>query len=412
MQQIAQRFADALDALGPFEPSPTFAIALSGGPDSMALALLAQDRVRARGGQLVALTVDHALRSESRAEAEQVAGWMRARDIPHHILTPRHRASGNNLMQAARQWRYHALSEWCRAQGVLHCLLAHHLDDQFETVMMQTSRGDTEDGGAGMSAVRHYRGVRFLRPLLGARKAELKSWLEAQGAPWVEDPTNADPAFTRTQMRQTLAGMDHHALMIALDERRDERAQREEAMARAAMRLVVVHPAGFARLNREGWLALPAPQRGQLLADLITTIGSHIHRPRRHETEWLEQAMLEAKGTQTLGHCLVTWKEGQATIAREPARVEPPVTLQGEGCLLWDQRFRVQYRLERPLTLGALGARGRKLLGDKTVPLATPALWHLDELHAVPHIAENAGETGRLSIGFAPAKPLAARAFW
>ena len=408
MREVAQRFADALCRLGPFEPTPHLAVALSGGPDSMALTLLAQAWLQAAGGRLTALTVDHSLREASRSEAEQVAGWMRARGIAHHILTPRHTPAGNNLMQAARQWRYHALSEWCREQGVLHCLLGHQLDDQLETVTMQTARGETEDGGAGMSGVRLYRGVRFLRPLLGERKATLKAWLQAEQAPWVEDPTNADPAYARTRTRQELAGAELQQLQQALEEKRAERAQRELAVARAAARVVVVHPAGFARLDRAGWLELPAPLRSQLLADLVTTIGGQIHRPRRHETSWLEETLHAFKGTQTLGQCLIYWTEDQVIVAREPARVEPPVTLQGEGVLLWDQRFRVHYTLATSLTLAALGERGRKLLGDKTLPLATPALWHLDELCAVPHIRDKDG----LMLGFAPAKPLAARAFW
>ena len=408
MRELAQRFADALAALGPFEPSPTIAIALSGGADSMALALMSDAWVRTLGGTLVALTVDHALRPESRAEAEQVAAWMQARGIMHYILTPRHTPSGNNMMQAARGWRYHALSDWCREQGVLHCLLAHHLDDQLETVTMQNARGDTEDGGAGMSAIRIYRGVRFLRPMLSERKTALKAWLVARQAAWVEDPTNADPAFTRSRVRQVLHGADDSTLRVALEEKRAERTQRELVVACAAARLVVMHPAGFARLDREGWLELPAPLRGQLLADVITCIGGQIHRPRRHETEWLEKALLEEKGTQTLGQCIVQWHAKRALFAREPARVEAPVTLSGEGTLLWDQRFRVHYKLDATLTLGALGERGRKLLGDKTAPLATPALWHLDELYAVPHMLDKPGP----ALGFTPAKPLAARAFW
>ncbi len=400
--------------LGPFEPEPTIALALSGGADSMALALLAQQWLIPLGGRLVALTVDHALRPESRREAEQVGAWMAAHGITHHILTPPHTPAGNNLMQAARQWRYHALSEWCRTHDVLHCLVAHHADDQLETAIIQQQRGDTADGTAGMSALRLYRGVRFLRPLLPYRKALLRDYLVARQVSWVDDPTNSDSRYARTQVRQQLHPTEAAGGLGLLAAQALARQQREADGARTAMQLVQLHPAGYAQLQHAAWLALVEPLRQQILADVITTVGGHIHRPRHHETAWLAQAMAAKKGTQTLGRCLISWANGLATIAREPARVEPPITLSGEGVVLWDQRFRVHYRLHQPLTLGALGSHGASLLGRKDVPHATPALWHLDALHAVPHIMPypESSTIGEVRLGFAPAKPLAARSFW
>lgn len=412
--QLAPQFDDFLRQLGPFEPAPVLAVALSGGADSMALALLAADWAAARGGRIVALTVDHRLRPESTAEAQQVARWMAARGIAHEILTPMHTPAGNNLMQAARQWRYRALADWCREHHVLHCLVAHHQGDQLETALLHTARGDTEDGAAGMSAIRLYRGVRFLRPLLALPKAALVEQLRAAAMPWVEDPTNANPEFARTQARASLAGADPAQALQQHGAAATARMARERAAAEAAMRCVQLHPAGHAALRMGAWKALEPTLRSQLLADLVATIGGQIHRPRQHETAWLERAMQQARGKQTLGGCLIEWSLEEALVAREPARCEPPVTLRGRGQLLWDRRFRVAFDLEQPLTLGMLGEQGRKQLGQP-LPLATPALWHLDRLHSVPHIEWNAAEMlprARFRLGFAPAKPLAASSFW
>jgi tRNA(Ile)-lysidine synthase len=420
--QITGQFAQFLTQLGPFEPSPSLAVALSGGPDSMALALLADHWVKAQGGRIVALTVDHRLRPESTDEAQRVAGWMRERGIEHHILTPRHTPAGNNVMQAARDWRYHALSEWCREQHVLHCLLGHQLGDQLETMLMHRQRGAGTDGDAGMSTIRLYRGVRFLRPLLALEKEELLAFLGQQQAPWVEDPTNRREEFTRTRTRHQMADAEDLPMLVrSMEAEAAARMQRDAAQADAAMRLVCVHPSGYATLDLNGWRALPAESASQLLADIIVTVGGHVHRPRQHETAWLMQALQLASGQQTLGHCLLTWDKTTLTVAREPAWTQPPVALQGSGMLLWDRRFRVRYRLDTPLTLGALGLVGRKQLKKARVaeasglPLSTPALWHLDDLYAVPHIGWSAAGSAPqplVQVGFAPAKPLAAQGFW
>lgn len=289
-------FSTALAALGPFEPQPHFAIALSGGCDSMALALLADSYARAHGGHTTTLTVDHGLRTESKHEAEQVGSWMHSVNIPHVILTPAHTHEGNNLMNAARQWRYDALSDWCRSHHVLHCLIAHHAADQRETIAIHTARGETEDGSSGMRRARNYRGVRFLRPLLSCEKETLQEFLRSKDMPWVEDPTNTDEQFARARLRQ----------QELADSRPTDRATREMEVAHAAALCVVIHADGFASVDRAMWQSLPPSIATQLLADIIRTIGGEISRPRKHKTLLLAEALRHNADTKrTLGGCLV-----------------------------------------------------------------------------------------------------------
>jgi tRNA(Ile)-lysidine synthase len=298
------------------------AIALSGGADSMALALLADDFVRTRGGHIVTLTVDHGLRPESRAEAEQVAAWMAARGIAHHILTPPHLDHHKNMQESARTRRYDALADWCRAHDVLHCLLAHHAGDQAETVALMRARGDTADGASGMSALRNYRGVRFLRPLLGFEKEDLKKYLHAHAMTWVEDPSNQNPKFARVRMRGNLSAnaTERAALLTTARVEGEARTARDNALAEAAARLVVFHPTGRAELPIDSWRALPPALASQLIADLLTTIGGHTHRPRAHETVRLCAALHQAPSLRrTLHRCLLTVKGGVLSITREPA---------------------------------------------------------------------------------------------
>lgn len=177
-----------------------FGIAVSGGPDSMALLLLA---TQAFPGRVEAATVDHGLRPEAAAEAELVGRWCAVRAIPHAILRRATPIAGS-LQSAARVVRYALLEAWRAERGLDWLATAHHADDQLETLIMRLNRGS---GVAGLAGVRARRGA-VIRPLLGWRKAELLHVVEAEGVPYVQDPSNADPRFDRAALRASLADVD------------------------------------------------------------------------------------------------------------------------------------------------------------------------------------------------------------
>lgn len=147
----AEEFAAAMAPLGPFEREPRLAVAVSGGPDSMALLLLAQEWAAARGGRVSALTVDHGLRAELSAEAAQVAQWAGLLGVSHVALTWIGDKPTADIQAAAREARYCLLEEWCAASGVFHLLLAHHRDDQAETFLLRLARGSGLDGLAAIA---------------------------------------------------------------------------------------------------------------------------------------------------------------------------------------------------------------------------------------------------------------------
>ena len=196
------RFAALMAALGPFERRPRLAVAVSGGPDSLALCLLAERWAQARGGATVGLIVDHGLRPESAREAGQVAAWLSARGIAQQVLSWQGAKPASGIQAAARAARYELLCAWCRAAGVLHLLTAHHRDDQAETVALRQARGSGADGLAGIAPVRELAGLRLLRPLLTVPKAALTALLAAAGQPWLEDPSNRAAAFARARLRR------------------------------------------------------------------------------------------------------------------------------------------------------------------------------------------------------------------
>jgi tRNA(Ile)-lysidine synthase len=205
------RFDDALTRLAP--DARRIGLAVSGGPDSVALLLLAH---AARPGRVAAATVDHGLRVEARAEAAFVAGLCDALGVPHVTLRVSITADGHGVQAAARGARYAALADWCAGEGIDILATAHHLDDQAETLLMRLARGA---GVAGLAGVREARplhrrpgagrgdgeGVGLIRPLLAWRKDDLAAIVAAAGIAPVDDPSNRDPRYDRTSVRALLA---------------------------------------------------------------------------------------------------------------------------------------------------------------------------------------------------------------
>lgn len=176
----------------------TLGLAVSGGPDSLALLLIASAHEPVR-----AATVDHGLRPEARAEAEHVAAICAARSIPHDILTVSLRPDA--AQADARAARYEALTEWCRHHGLTRLATAHHIDDQAETLLLRLARGA---GLAGLAGIRRHRwlgeGIVLERPLLDRRKGELERLVADAGLTAIDDPSNRNPRYDRTAARALL----------------------------------------------------------------------------------------------------------------------------------------------------------------------------------------------------------------
>ncbi|WP_242119653.1 tRNA lysidine(34) synthetase TilS [Sphingomonas lacusdianchii] len=244
------RFATDLRALAPTPTTATpLALAVSGGPDSMAMLALA---AAAFPNAVIAATVDHRLRAASAQEAAMVAGWCHANHIPHATLSPDHPPAGASIQAQARHLRYALLADWALAANAVALATAHHADDQAETFLMRAARGSGPAGLAGIrprwefdadrwatqapnliripakagaqlgdgtaspttlsnwppaSAGVRYEGsvgsLPIVRPLLNWRRADLRTL--AAGLPFIDDPSNTDPRHDRTHARALLA---------------------------------------------------------------------------------------------------------------------------------------------------------------------------------------------------------------
>lgn len=192
-----------------WKTAPALVLAVSGGPDSIALMWLAARWRRAltRGPQLIAVTVDHGLRPEAAREAREVRRLAQSLDLPHRTLRWTGAKPQTGLPAAARSARYLLLAQAARRSHATHILTAHTRDDQAETLLMRLLRGSGIAGLAAMARESERDGLRLARPLLDVSKSRLIATLKKAGIDFADDPTNRDVSFTRPRLRAVMPAL-------------------------------------------------------------------------------------------------------------------------------------------------------------------------------------------------------------
>ena len=370
---------------GPFARDRRVAVAVSGGGDSMALAFLLR-----RWGEPVAFVVEHGLRAESAEEAALTMGRLAGMGIESRLLPLCGLRAGPGLGERARRARYAALLGACATAGLPDLFVAHHRQDQAETVLLRREAGSAAAGLAGMAAVSWRNEARLVRPLLTTAPERLRATLVAAGLHWVEDPTNRDPATARGRLRAAgVPEVDAAAPGRA-------RAVAEAALASGLGSGVSVHPAGWAAvvepLSEEGWAAL------------IWTVSGRIHPPRREGVRGVQAAC---------GGTLHGVRVTRGMVGREAAamgRAVPATT----GAV-WDGRFVVRRTVEGAM-LGGGGPGAGRLRRGRGAPSwiieTMPTLRVGMDLLMTPHLSYRGARTcPSVQVEFRPSRPLAGAPF-
>ena len=357
-----------MSAAGPFGRARRVMVAVSGGADSMALAVLL-----ARWGQPTATIVDHGVRPDSAAEAALVSSRLDALGIENSILTAS-LTHGPALAERARTTRYALLFDACVRAGLPDLLLGHHSSDQSETVRMRSDAGSGTAGLAGMAVVSYRNAVRLVRPLLAIDPARLRATLRQANVAWVEDPTNHSIRTARGRLRATMSDADRAAALALAESSLAERTRE--------LRAVADELAGV-WLAREGFAVIPRDLGPPALSALIWMISGREYPPPR-------AGLARGLAARTVHGVLMrpAGRLGPGTLlAREPAAVAPWIA--ADDGMVWDGRFRIN-GVGTGLTLGALGADAASMRHRTTLPalvLATlPALRRGAALVAVPHL--------------------------
>ena len=407
---IAHPEAEAL--LAPLSRFPRVALAVSGGPDSVALMHLAAAWCQARGGSpaLSVLTVDHRLRAASREEVERVERMAAALGLRHAILTWENGGARSAGLQArARAARYDLMAAYCHANDIPALATAHTLDDQAETFLMRLKRGSGLDGLAAIPERGAWAGIVLCRPLLEVPKARLVATLEAAGVSFVSDPSNSDPRFERARVRgsgDALAALGLTPEALALSARRLRRAR--EALDNAAQDFLAanseISEAGYAVIDREALEAAPHEIALRALSQLIGAVGGGEMPVQLAKLENLLAALHQDPAkAHTLGRCRLEPCSSRLGIFREMrGKGLPEARLSPGERMLWDNRFRVELGASesKPVVVKALGESGWRSLRDRSALASSlprlagktlPSCWRGDELLGLPMLGA-AGE--------------------
>jgi tRNA(Ile)-lysidine synthase len=399
---------DIAPFLADLRDRPRIALAVSGGPDSMALLVLVRewlDLIGDRRPEITVLTVDHGLRPGSDRESEWVKSEAGKLGFAASIVTWTGVKPDRGVQEAARKARYDLLTETCQCARIPLLLTAHHLDDQAETFVMRLARGSGIDGLAAIPERSVWGGIEVRRPLLDFPKARLIATLEASGRSWIDDPSNADERFERVCVRQALIELEKlgvSAQSLALTAKRMRRAQMflDQLTDRFLESALVLEEAGYCTLDRRELLAAGDEIALRALGRCLSAISGRRSAPRLTKLENLLEAYKAGDWRdRTLAGCRLTEAGARLLIARELRPPGPPdlVLNPGEDGI-WDRRFRVALSRSapRPVHVRALTEAGylrvRKCLGsDPALPAAVRAglvsFWDGNEVVAVPHIA-------------------------
>ena len=373
----------------------------------MALLAMMSEQFPDRATELFALSVNHGMRAESEAECRLARDL--ANSLGHEHATLRwERSSGSagNIQNDARRARYHLIAEWAKENRVDVVALAHTLNDQAETLLLNLARGSGVDGLAAMPKQLRRNGVVWIRPLLSTGRAELRQYLLERGIRWAEDPSNDDCAFDRVKARRILdliAPLGASAERLAATAERMGMARRalESAAYDAASRISKVGTAGDVEFGPQLW-ELPDEVKYRLAAQALRFRSGAVYKPRFAALRRCLDAV-SGGGSATLSGCaMVRTSGGGLLVARELAACPPPVEL-GDA---WDGRWTIEgYDSPNGAVVGALGERGLRQCADwksfglpRISMLCSPALWSGEgKLLSAPLAGEMRGWRARLS---------------
>lgn len=348
---LAGEFAAAMTDMA-VSPGAHIAVAVSGGADSMALALLLAQWSRGHNVTLQALTVDHGLRDAAADEAKQVAAWLSPLRVPHTTLPweegRAYRTRPASAQSAARDARYALMTDWCAAHNATHLFLAHHADDQAETFLQRLARGSGVDGLAAMAPRTARAGIVLARPLIAVPKARLLAYCREAGQPWIEDPSNVDETYGRVRMRaarDVLAreGLSPDRILATADHMRRARAALDHYVGALLSAACTWDSCGVGRLNLTAFLAAPDEIALRALAAVLMTGSGQGYRPRFERLVRLYDSLRAGPWRDaTLHGCMLLRVGATLVIVREAAQVGDEQRLRPGVKALWDGRFELE----------------------------------------------------------------------
>lgn len=372
------------------------AVATSGGVDSLALLLLTHKVAQKKGQRIVALTVDHGLRDQSKNEALLVQQWAQEKGIEHVILEWNGVKPHARLQEKARDARYRLLLGWCKNHQIPTLLLGHHQQDQEETFWLRLASGSGLEGLSGMKKRVKREGIVCLRPLLGFSKERLFATLTAEKHPWIQDPSNQSVQFFRGRFRSFLheEGLSQQRLTHVMEKLQIDADFIQTSLQEALKTVVHLYQEGYISIEKQAFEELHPALSKRLLSFLMRWYSGAPYPPRSSQIEMILEKIKSASPF-TAGGIYWLPRPKEILLLREISAIKEKILLSDlKKTTLWDHRFwidpDIQKNVSRETLLAPLGdgIPFKKEINSSIPPRVwptLPAIWLNGEVVSVPH---------------------------
>lgn len=410
-------FSQLMASLAPLDLTYGLAVAVSGGPDSMALAFLVRNWLPP-STPLKALIIDHRLRSSSSQEAEDTKKNLALLEIDSLILPWIHAPIQSRIHLSARRARYALLLNACQEFNLKTLLLAHHRDDQAETILMRFAKGSGVDGLSGMPKDRTTEGIRLLRPFLECAKERLVATCVAHDIPYVLDPSNSSSLYARGRLRRVMPLLEKEGLTVEtlcdLGNRAREVKDALDVLTQTFLdQFVTMDVFGVIKIVRAPLSKSPRAIIRRVFVASMRALNHHAYPPMYEGlTQILDEVMVDAPSQpRTLYGCLINALPDRIVVLRELAPIVDCPKINPGETVVFDERWRVslsQSALPAAYEVRPLGNPSHEILDELQPNLrhqlpqgraraSLPSLWVGDELRFIPQFS---------GIGASPAEAI------
>ena len=300
----------------------TFLVAVSGGPDSLALTALSKTYSTDQGNKVFFVLIDHSIRSNSSKESKAVKQLLKKKNITLTILKNKEKIN-KNIQSQAREVRYQLLLNFCKKNRIKFILTAHHRDDQIETFLIRLSRGSGVQGLSSMKKISNLKNqIKLIRPLLDEKKQQLTLIAKKYFGNFFKDPSNTNKKFLRTKIRNLIkqfekSGIKHESIInsinnlsVTRDTINSYTTRVEKSCVKKKKKELIINLQRFSAENNEIQL--------KVFSNCIKYISKSYYPPRAKKIEnLLNRAKFEKKLKATLGGCIIQKNQNSLIIQKE-----------------------------------------------------------------------------------------------
>ena len=368
INQIYFRFRENISS---FIGKEKFAIAVSGGSDSLALSVLAKLYSLENDNDFMALIIDHKLRKESADEAKQTYKNLTQNKIKAKILNYRGEKFSSNVQKKARDLRYDLFEKYCAKNKIKFLILAHHQDDLIENFYIRLIRGSGIKGLTSLKNVFEYsKNFHLLRPLLNFNKEELLNITKKSYSSWVEDRSNKNDKFLRVRIRKMQyklqkEGFDPKRIIKTIENLNTAKDSLEFYIFKSEKKYLKFYKEGYAKLKSSIFNNEAQEVIFRVIIKAIHFVSGEYYPPRSDSLKTLMKNLsTKSFKSSTLGGCLIKKDKSIISFFREDRNIVSETLNKIKKKISWDDRFLVynNFNNKEKFVVKKLGDQGIEYL--------------------------------------------------